>query len=1307
MKRQHERARAARMPPLNPFLRAFFRSALPGQCSPINHHVLLIPTTDVLLNSKDRESNSTYADIANTEEFLASHVLRVPGGIPPGGTGGVGSKDGGNVREIKSKAKQYATINGRTVVVKDTFVYSNKGFKTLNQAQLLQDAIYYPDVTDGQQWLVYYISRPLMGSFQAAPVVPAVISDEPSKERRKLLAEASGSSSSSSNSSSVIGPGLSKKKEIKSFGDLMTQFPMISRQMQGGLEKIIRELVAANDKPLPKKSTRSRSSSVSSQTSNPSLSESITSLKSSLSGSTTVHPTSIELEPEEDSMRRSVETAVTAAIETFQSVDKQQLSLLGASTELTGPVVEHMIERYVTEQVHDQTLFPRVCAMRKPDDSDLESKIRKMADIDIAQVGIPIEDGMEGKRALAARLTKGVEAFRKMGVASSPQEMLEILVNTQKLITETTPTQTTADGGKRDDPSEKPSAALTINADILVSMLLIVVIRSGIRHLHTRLLYMRYFIFVDEVESGEKGYALATLEAVLAHLTNGSGSLRQASKRNRLLWQAAKAGDVQGLEAILQPSMLAPSEATLAESPKEQYEELSEDDQSTVDLTAERDSEEEAPREPANGDFVAVNGSLEHVFPFERPPTPPPEHPEAKAKKRVSMASLPRSHSVSSGYSSRSHSRHKSTDSSMSVTLGGDLSTERLAQTQDADGNSILMMAVDAGKPQALKFLLSMPAHFRADFVLDDVNSDGATLLNAAVQSGNRLVTDELITYIEENTSDDELRKYLATQDTKGRCMAHHLFTQPHLIKKFGKKLPWRLKDKNGQTPLFALCRSYDHEQYHSMVDAALSLATQTQNDDGPLHLDDHVDAKGNTLLHIVNDVQLTMKLLRHCDSDVNAANDKRFTPLMVGSKYGRIDLVRALFGDPRVDMTLKDIRGLTAVELAKDDDVRNRIDDLVLLSTTPGEDGRMTTVVRSFFVEDATIRIVLKSGAPNANGSITVTTCRRSVSDFENLAKWLSIECPASWLPTHFNLPSPFLIPSKPSRAVLRDSQIRLDNFFHNLLTHGTFATHELVWEFFLVPEFDYDMLTERSKRKAEARVDNIKDDYEPVTDTQEVENFVEFARDQMRGVIQATKKVVRSTNRRRMVYNDFAEAQSLLSNRMSTLVFLPQSHLTAFERYTKTLIPTEASPLNGLYYNLHSIHSSGNAIQEALDRPAYLIGSMSQAQRAIDRSIGSISRSNRWTPNIGLFEESKKQVALDAWERAAKARGKLESLGCELRYTQQTVASELAAWQEEHVRAGREMLRRFATETLVKERARLEGMRRALREIKKVEVR
>ena len=253
------------------------------------------------------------------------------------------------------------------------------------------------------------------------------------------------------------------------------------------------------------------------------------------------------------------------------------------------------------------------------------------------------------------------------------------------------------------------------------------------------------------------------------------------------------------------------------------------------------------------------------------------------------------------------------------------------------------------------------------------------------------------------------------------------------------------------------------------------------------------------------------MRILRQCDSDANAANDKRFTPLMVASKYGRVDMVRAFFGDKRVDIWAKELRGMTAVELAKDDEVRNRIDDMVLVSNGPAADGRVTAVVRSFFVEDASIRLIIKSAVRSDNGMISVTTCRRSLTDFENLAKWLSVEHPASWLPSIFYFRSPFQIPSRPSRATLQDIQVSLDKFLKIMLAHSTFSTHELLWEFILFPEIQPEMMAERSRKKAAIRIEKVKEEYEPVEEVKDVEIFVEHARESIRGVNHSTRSLVR----------------------------------------------------------------------------------------------------------------------------------------------------------------------------------------------------
>lgn len=1024
------------------------------------------------------------------------------------------------MRESRGKAKQYTTVNGRTVVLKDSFVYSNKGmdsvsldgqgsltlvpvgFKNLNQAQLLNDVLYYPDSLEPRQWLVYYISRPLLGVFEGIKIAPAVLTPRIQSARPQLPPRAN-SQGETPNSP------LPKKKDIKSFNDLLNNFPMIARQMQPGLEKLFKEFNVVFDKPLPPppsaldipdplpegpiakamKKARSNSSTLAS------------------SFHSNGHTRVLEdfyAEDDDTVMRGALETAVTSAIDLFQMVDKQQLSLLGATTDLTGPVVERLIERYVTEQVHDGVLYPRLCAMKRQEDLELESKIRQMEHVDISQVGIPIQGGKRGKQELTLRLGNAVEEFKKLGVAGSPQQMMDILLATLKTVTQMDVSTPSVDG---QPSSEKISTVLTINADTLVSLLLVVVIRAQVRYLQTRLLYMRHFIFTDDVESGEMGYALSTFEAVLSYLVRDSGGLRKASRRNFKLWQATRQGKVREMMKIMEPER-----------------ELSSDEEDTSGEAAIDDElEEQHPWNTTNGHSRTSShansarfsqaSTLNHVFPFLIQHDEDEERmPPLRRPKQVTINTDNRSMSSNSEASFRSRA---TTIDSMSSGIEGDTSIARLSQTEDSFGESVPMMAVQYERPESLKYLLSLHDFYPVETILEDNNNDGTTLLSAAVQLGHTELIDIILNFVYTAAESQSIVvAYLAKTDNRGRSVAHYLFNAPSLIQRVGRLLPWRQRDKNGQTPLFALCRSYDHNNYRAMVEAGLAAATTAQGDNDKLHLDDHVDAKGNTLLHIVNDPQVALRLLLHCDADVNAKNDKRFTALMVASKYGRLDMVRALFGDARVDLFAKELRGLTAVELAKDDDVRNRIDDLILFQGQPAPDGRITAVVRSFFVEDATIRLVLKSGAPSTNQSFTVTTCRRSLTDFEQLGKLLAIENPASWLPSISGMRSPFQLPSKPSRAVLKDIQLRLNSFLKILLAHSTFSTHEMLWEFFLVPEIQAELMEQRSKLKSETRAEKVRDELEPIEDIRDVEQFVDHAREMVRSVNFSTKSVARRTN-------------------------------------------------------------------------------------------------------------------------------------------------------------------------------------------------
>ncbi|KAF8865566.1 hypothetical protein BDZ45DRAFT_612105 [Acephala macrosclerotiorum] len=1274
------------MQPLNPFLCAFFKSALPSQCTPVHHHILLVPTTEVLLTSRDRESGVHYADLAGSEEFLGSHVLRVPANHTT-----AGGKDAPNMRETRGKAKQYTTLNGRTVVVKDAYVYSNKGFKTLNQAQLLTDTLWYPDSLEPRQWLIYYISRPLVGIYDEVKIPLAILPTGMPNGRPALPPRTT--------SLEIGSSSLPKKKDIKSFNDLLNNFPMIARQMQPGLEKLFKEFTVVFDKPLPPPPSAA-------VIPDPVPDGPIaTAMKKARSNSTSSVPIirpnghagriameNFFAEDDEDAMRGALETAVTTAIDLFQMVDKQQLSLLGATTDLTGPVVERLIERYVTEQVHDTILYPRLCAMKRAEDLELESKIRQMEFVDISQVGIIIQGGQRGKHELTLRLGRAVEEFRKLGVAGSPQQMMDILLLTLKTVTQLTevPKETL----NEEAPSnEKVALVLTINADTLVSLLLIVVIRAQVRYLQARLLYMRHFIFIDDVESGEMGYALSTFEAVLSYLARDSGGLRKASRRNNKLWQATKRGEVKEMAKIMEPDT-----------------EHSDDDDDNGAIIEEV-IDENTPWSSSNGHSrrgstrsnrsgksrLSQASTLTHVFPWQNHHDDDEEErlPPLRRPKQVTMDTR----SMSSG-SEVSYRSRATTIDSMSSGIEGDTSIERLSQTEDSFGESVPMMAIQNEQPESLKYLLSLRQYYPLEAILEDCNNEGTTLLSAAVQLSHTELIDIILDFVYRAQSEAIVIEYLSKQDIRGRSVAHYLFNAPTLIPRVGRLLPWRQKDRNGQTPLFALCRSYDHGNYRAMVEAGIAAAAASQGDDQPLHLDDHVDSKGNTLLHIVNDPQVALRILLQCDSDVNATNDKKFTALMVASKYGRIDMVRALFGDPRVDFFAKELRGLTAVELAKDDEVRNRIDDLILFAGQAAADGRITSVVRSFFVEDATIRLVVKSGAPSANQSYTVTTCRRSLADFEHLAKLLALENPASWLPSISGMRSPFQLPSKPSRAVLRDIQIRLDQFLKILLAHATFSTHEMLWEFFLVPDIQADMMEQRSKAKAEVRADNVRDEYEPIEDIRDVEQFVDHARDMVRSVNYSTKSVARRANMVRSATTDLYDAYTIASRALSTLECLPPTHLSALEAYVATLAPSSSSPYATFHSTILSIHSTIIAMLLSLSRPTSLISSITTSRKSIERNYNSLSRSTRWP--LGLLDETRQRLNEEKEDKVRRTKEEAEGLAKELRYTQQVVAAELAGWQDLHERMGKRAVRELVREMLVRERTVLQGMRRAVRRLK-----
>ena len=99
------------------------------------------------------------------------------------------------------------------------------------------------------------------------------------------------------------------------------------------------------------------------------------------------------------------------------------------------------------------------------------------------------------------------------------------------------------------------------------------------------------------------------------------------------------------------------------------------------------------------------------------------------------------------------------------------------------------------------------------------------------------------------------------------------------------------------------------------MLQAAIIACVDSTGMNG----NDHVDGKGNSLLHVCADEECMKRLLEMDTVDPNVVNAKGLTPLLHWSKLAsvRIELVKLLFQSPRVDVYARDTRGLTVLHLA------------------------------------------------------------------------------------------------------------------------------------------------------------------------------------------------------------------------------------------------------------------------------------------------------------------------------------------------------------------------------------------------------
>lgn len=238
------------------------------------------------------------------------------------------------------------------------------------------------------------------------------------------------------------------------------------------------------------------------------------------------------------------------------------------------------------------------------------------------------------------------------------------------------------------------------------------------------------------------------------------------------------------------------------------------------------------------------------------------------------------------------------------------LPNNHFLNSRTVQGESCLMMAVKANNLEAFNYIIN---HNYQWFSIDDIIFDKNTttnqsLLTVALTEESYNIITQLVDIIISNTTLEEQILYFNSVDNSGRSVGHYFHHFPDLIDQIGFLIDWELKDLNSHTPLFSLCRCYDHPNYATLLEKGFDCIYK-KYDKKSIDFDKHIDKMGNTLLHIILKNLSKTKLLS-CGTNlinVNQLNYKNLTPLDLYVKYNRLENLEELLKDDRLDFKFED----------------------------------------------------------------------------------------------------------------------------------------------------------------------------------------------------------------------------------------------------------------------------------------------------------------------------------------------------------------------------------------------------------------
>ncbi|KAK6099287.1 hypothetical protein MT418_000722 [Batrachochytrium dendrobatidis] len=702
-----------------------------------------------------------------------------------------------------------------------------------------------------------------------------------------------------------------------------------------------------------------------------------------------------------ETIQEDIQKLLNDCFNILSSHGEQALLPLLNQKNISWDMLFQLVETFVMEHTYE-IVFYKITASYRARDLAIMDIVSQCQHLDLCQMGLPPQFGPS--------LLEASKIFQEVAVLRTPHEKIKCLSHSIQALSQTSSTNTNSSN----------ASTLVLTSDYLVPLLILIIIRSNPLNMHSNFVYMKSFSFEFDVDSGEYGYILSSLEAVLQYIENSHDHMVDQSNRCIKFLNAARASDLDTLKHYLESA--SPDSDDVIPTGRGSQHSVTATPRRIIDC---RDWEGKNALVTAcrYSQTAAIKILLEHGLDSNQPDY---------------IGNTPLHYCAKFNLTESAH---------LLISKGADTTTRNnLGQTP-------LFLAVAASSDDMID-LLAFPKK-----VLNIPTSSGDTVLHCAL-------TAQMVAKLMDLGANPNIKNNNGLTPILFHCHIGQSNIAQVFIEK--AKVPGITVDLT--------C----HDLHRRNIIHICALRGSLGIVQLILSLSKNVSPETNIAAEQVE----TVPAQKRCFAiDLNFQTLRGNTPLHLACLSGELEIVSELL-HAGADPTRRNFTNKHAADLTQNDDIRSLIEDYSLFFKPPPQGEKLVAKVVRAQLIDSGILFFIKSGQYqdfNTIQTVVRTLSDFGLIRSQLLVEHPEIGVPD--MRELFSNPAWVYenVKSGPSSRFLKKIVRRLDKFLTYLIRHNVFSHHELTTEFLVVAELEPDMMYARSHSKLDYIGDSVRSCYYP----------------------------------------------------------------------------------------------------------------------------------------------------------------------------------------------------------------------------------